>query len=360
MKKFRVGIIGCGAIANSKHMPTLAKMDDVEMVAFCDLIPEKAEEAAKKFGTPDAKCYTDYKELLADPTIDNVRVLTQNKNHCHITVDALNAGKHVICEKPMSITTEEAKQMVEAKNKSGKVLAIGYQHKFSPETRYAHAEAQKGNFGDMYHAKCQVLRRRGVPVWGVFIKKEEQGAGPLYDIATHGLDTLLYIMDNYEPRAILGVTYDKLKDNPDGSNMFGNWDPEEFNVEDSAFALIIMKNGASIILETSWLLNAIVDEGVRYAVSGTLGGVDNSGGKLKINNVKNGVKMVETPDFSSGNVSFFDGKSVSPVDLEQRNFFDAIEGKAELVNSPERALVVTQILEGIKISAETGKAIYFD
>ena len=360
MKKFRTGIIGCGGIANGKHMPTLAKMSDVEMVAFCDVIPERAAEAAKKYGTADAKCYTDYKELLADPTIDNVRVLTQNRLHAEITIAALEAGKHVICEKPMCITTEEAKAMIDARDRSGKVLAIGYQHKFDADVMYARAEAAEGAFGEIYHGKCQVLRRRGAPTWGYFLSKEEQGAGPLFDIATHALDVLLYIMDNYEPRSVLGVTYDKLKATPDGANPFGNWDVEKFTVEDSAFALITMKNGASIILETSWLLNAVVDEDVRYSVCGTLAGADNYGGKLKINSVKHGRKLLTNPDLSAGGVAFYEGASQKPTDLEQRNFFDAIEGKAELVNTPERALTVTAILEAIKISAESGKAVYFD
>ncbi len=360
MNKFKVGIIGCGGIANGKHMPTLAKMSDVEMVAFCDIIPERADAAKKKYGTPDSKVYTDYRELLADPEIDNVRVLTQNRLHPEITIAALNAGKHVICEKPMSIKSAEAQAMIDAKNKSGKVLAIGYQHKFSPEASFMRQESLNGELGEIYHGKCSVLRRRGAPTWGVFMDKNEQGAGPLFDIATHGLDVLLYVMDNYKPKSVMGVTYDKLKNSPDGANPFGNWDPEKFTVEDSAFGLITMQNGASIILETSWLLNAVADEGVRWSVCGTKAGADNAGGKLKINSVKNGRKLVTTPDFAAGGVAFYNGASQAPTDLEQRNFFDAIEGKAELVNTPERALVVTQILEAIQKSAETGKAVYFE
>lgn len=362
MKKFRVGIIGCGNIANGKHMPTLASFEDVEMVAFCDVIPERAEAARKKYGTADAKCYTDYRELLKDPSVDNVRVLTHNGMHCRITVDALNAGKDVICEKPMSITYAEAREMIEARDRSGKVLAIGYQHKFDPDAMYLKAEVESGALGDIYHGKCQVLRRRGAPTWGSFLSEKEQGAGPLFDIATHALDLLLYITDNYEPKAVMGVTHARLKDRPDGANPFGTWDPKDFTVEDSAFALITMKNGASFILECSWLLNAIMreGEGVRYTVCGTEAGADNFGGKLTVNSVKHGIKLTESPDFSVGGVAFSDGSAKTPVELEQRNFFDAIEGKAALVNTPERAAVVTHILEAIKISAKSGKAIYLD
>ena len=191
---------------------------------------------------------------------------------------------------------------------------------------------------------------------------DEQGAGPLFDIATHSLDLLLYVMDNYKPKSVLGVMHDKLKYTPDGANPFGNWDPERFTVEDSAFGMITMQNGASIILECSWLLNAVISEGegVRYSVCGTKAGADNYGGTFKLNSVKHGRKLVTTPDLSAGGVDFYGGSAPSPNTLEQRNFFDAIEGKAALVNTPERALVVTEILEAIKISSATGRAVYFD
>lgn len=359
MKKLKVGIIGCGGIANGKHMPTLAKMNDVELVAFCDLIPERAEKAAKEYGVEGARCYTDYHELLADAEIDNVHVLTQNRWHCKITVDALDAGKNVLCEKPMSITGDEAARMIEARDRSGKVLAIGYQHKFDADVMYVKSEAEKGTFGDIYHAKCRVLRRRGVPTWGVFTSAEESGAGPLFDIATHSLDALLYMMDNYKPRMVVGATYDKLKNKLDNANPFGNWKPEEFTVEDSAFGFITMENGASIILECSWLLNTLEATGVKYLMCGTEAGADNFTGELKINTVKNNRMTVETPDLSSGGVSFFEGAAQSNVELEQRNFINAILGKAELVNTPERGKVVTDILEAIKKSAESGSPVYF-
>ena len=110
----KIGIIGCGGIANSKHMPSLSKLKNVQLVAFCDLIEEKAVKAAKKFGTEDAKVYVDYKELLKDPEIEVVHVCTPNRSHSFITVDALHAGKHVMCEKPMAINYEEAKKMLDA------------------------------------------------------------------------------------------------------------------------------------------------------------------------------------------------------------------------------------------------------
>ena len=134
--KIKVGIIGCGGIANGKHLPALSHQKSrVDIIAFCDLILERAEKAAKEYGTPDAKVYTDYKELLKDERIDVVHVLTPNVAHCELTVAALEAGKHVMCEKPMAATPADAKKMLDAQKKSGKLLTIGYQNRYRQDSQ---------------------------------------------------------------------------------------------------------------------------------------------------------------------------------------------------------------------------------
>ena len=168
-KKVRIGVVGCGGIANGKHMPNLAKIPEVEMVAFCDIIPERAEKAAKKFGTEDAKTYTDYKELIKDETIDVIHVCTPNRSHSFITIDSLEAGKHVMCEKPMAKTYAEAKAMYEASVRTGKLLSIGYQNRQCGENLYAKAVCDAGEIGEIYYAKAVAIRRRAVPTWGVFL-----------------------------------------------------------------------------------------------------------------------------------------------------------------------------------------------
>lgn len=135
-KAIRIGFIGCGAIANKKHTQALSKIDGVEIVAFCDIIPERAEASAKEFGTPDAKTYTDYKELLKDESIEVVHVCTPNRSHSFITVDALEAGKHVMCEKPMAINSAEAQKMLDAAKRTGKKLTFGYQNINTPESLF--------------------------------------------------------------------------------------------------------------------------------------------------------------------------------------------------------------------------------
>lgn len=137
--KLQVAVIGCGGIANQKHFPALASQaDKCEMVAFCDIILERAEKAAKEYGTADAKAYEDYRELLKDPEIDVVHVCTPNVAHCPITVAAFEAGKHVLSEKPMAATTEDAQKMIDAWKKSGKKFTIGYQNRFRRDTQMLH------------------------------------------------------------------------------------------------------------------------------------------------------------------------------------------------------------------------------
>ena len=234
-KILRLGIIGCGGIANGKHMPAEKRNPRAEMVAFCDIIPERAQKAKEEYGTEDSAVYTDYKELLKDETIDAVLVLTHNKEHCRITVDALNAGKHVLCEKPMATTYEEAVKMIEAAKKNNKVLTIGYQNRWRPDSMYMKQMAKDGEFGEVYYAEAIAIRRRAVPTWGVFIDEEKQGGGPLIDIGTHALDLTLHMMDNYEPAYCVGKTFHKLNKNTETGNAWGDWDVDRFTAEDSAF-----------------------------------------------------------------------------------------------------------------------------
>ncbi len=356
----KVGIIGCGGIANGKHMPSLKKVKDCQMVAFCDIVRERAEKAAAEFGTPEAKVYTDYKELLADPEIDVVHVLTPNRAHSFITVDALDAGKHVMCEKPMAINSAEAQKMLDAQKRSGKLLSIGYQSRFRDDAMYMKQEAEDGVFGDIYYAKATALRRRAVPTWGVFLNKEEQGGGPLIDIGTHALDLTLWMMNNYKPKYCVGTTYHKLNNDTEQGNAWGPWDPEKFTVEDSAFGFVVMENGATVVLESSWALNYLDPREAITTVCGTKAGGDMMDG-LRINGIKHNRQYVEKPNFEAGGAAFFDGEGgESPADREERLWIEAVRGGAAPITKPEQAFVVTRILEGIYESARTGKPYYFD
>lgn len=358
-KKIKIGIIGCGGIANGKHMPSLAKIPEVEMVAFCDIVKDKAEEAAKKYGKEDAKIYEDYKELLKDESIDVIHVCTPNRSHSFITVDALEAGKHVMCEKPMAKTTEDARKMVDAAKRTGKKLTIGYQNRFRGDSRYLHQLCEKGELGEIYYAKAHAIRRRAVPTWGVFLNEFEQGGGPLIDIGTHALDLTLWMMNNYKPKYVVGNIYHKLSGTENAANAWGPWDPAKFTVEDSAFGFITMENGATIVLESSWALNSLEVGEAKTTLCGTEGGADMKDG-LRLNGEKLS-RLYETKvDFNAGGVDFYEGNSEDPAELEARQWIDCILYDKEPIVKPEQALIVTEILEAIYESANTGKPVYFN
>ena len=358
MKKLKVGIVGCGGIANGKHMPSMKATGRFEMVAFCDLIEEKAVKVKEEYGTPDARIYTDYQELIKED-LDAVYVLTPNICHAPITIAALKAGKNVMCEKPMATTYKDAKAMVDAAKETGKVLTIGYQSRYRADSRYLKRACENDDLGEIYYAKAHAVRRRAVPTWGVFLDAEKQGGGPLIDIGTHALDLTLWMMDNYEPESVTGSTFRKLADQKETGNAWGDWDPEVFTVEDSAFGFIKMKNGATIVLESSWALNTLDVEEATTSLCGTKAGADMKDG-LRINRVQYGKQCVEKPDMNASGVAFYDGDSDVPTEIEQVTFYNAIVNGAPLTVKPEQAMVVTQILEALYESAKQNKTVYFE
>lgn len=359
MKKVTVGIIGCGGIATAKHMPSLAKLDCVELTAFYDISEEKAKNAKEKFGSESAKVYSDYREMLQNESIDVIHVCTPNDSHAEISIAALEAGKHVNCEKPMAKTAAEARLMLEAAERTGKKLTISYQNRFRPDSQYLYQACRNGELGEIYFAKAHAIRRRAVPTWGVFLDEEKQGGGPLIDIGTHALDLTLWMMDNFEPKAVLGMAYHKLSQKKNAANAWGPWDPEKFKVEDSAFGMITMKNGATIILESSWALNTLDVGEAQCTLCGTEGGADMRDG-LRINGEKYGKLYTNHIQTDGKGVAFFDGQKEKDADVEMRQWIDCILNDKEPMVTPKQALVVSEILEAIYESSRTGKAVYFD
>ncbi len=367
-KKLQVAIIGCGGIANQKHFPALkTQSDKCEMVAFCDIVRERAEEAAKKYGGENARVYEDYRELLNDKTIDVVHVCTPNVSHSPITVAAFEAGKNVLCEKPMAATTEDAEKMMAAWKKSGKKFTIGYQNRFRKDTQTLHASCESGDLGEIYFAKAHAIRRRAVPTWGVFPDKSKQGGGPLIDIGTHALDITLWMMDNYDVDSVTGSVFEKLGHMEEATlgNMFGPWDPETYEVEDSAFGYIKMKNGATIFLESAWAINMKDSKEAATTLCGTkagaeiIGGMSKDGGYELIYNQTTHGQLTEERLSPGGTIAFFAGKSDKEEVLECEQWLNAIIEDKEPLVKPEQAFVVTKILDHIYKSAKEGREIKF-
>lgn len=361
-KKLRIAIIGCGGIANRKHLPALATKKEVcELVAFCDILIERAEKAKHEFGSEDAKVYTDYKELLKDESIDVVHVLTPNVSHSPITVAAFEANKHVMCEKPMADTTEAAAKMIEAWKKTDRKFTVGYQNRFRSEVQALYQSCRNGDLGEIYYGKAHAVRRRAVPTWGVFPNKALQGGGPLIDIGTHALDITLWTMDNYEPESVLGTVFHKMADQYEG-NMFGPWDPATFEVEDSAMGLIKFKNGASVYIEAAWAINLVDSREAATTLCGTLKGAEIKSGmsyesnELNYNYAKNGLLM-EEKNSTGGAIAYFEGNKKDEGVVECENWLDAIINDKEPLVKPEQAFTVTKILDAIYKSARLGKEI---
>ena len=348
MRNMRAGIIGCGGIANSKHLPAIKKMGKIDMVAFCDIIPERAEKAREEYGTEDAQVFTDYKELLK-LDLDAVYVTTPNREHSFISIDAMKAGKNVLCEKPMAKTSAEAKAMLDTAKETGKILTIGYQNRYRADSTYLKRACDNDELGDIYYAKAHAIRRRAVPTWG---------GGPWIDIGTHALDLTLWMMNNYEPDMVMGSVYKKLGDQTETANAWGDWNPEEYTVEDSAFGFIKMKNGATIVLESAWALNTLDVDEAKTSLCGTKAGADMKDG-LRINRVKYNKQIVEKPALDGEGVAFFDAEGEEPSVIEQETFYNAVMNGKDVVVKPEQAYVVTQILEAIYKSAATGEVVKF-
>lgn len=368
MNKVRIGIIGCGGIANHKHLPSLAAVADrATIVAFCDLIRERAESTRDAAGRPMAAVYTDYRELLADPDIDVVHVCTPNVSHSEITVAAFEAGKHVLCEKPMSHSTEEARLMLDAWRKSGKKFTIGYQNRFRPEVQTLHTSCQNGELGKIYYGKAIAIRRRQVPTWGVFPDKSLQGGGPLIDIGTHALDLTLWCMGNYDVESVVGSVNYELGhlESAAAGNFYGPWDTETFEVEDSAMGFVKFKNGATITVEASWALNILDSREASTTLCGTeMGAEIRSGASYKTDElIFNGTRHGQLVHESLSDVSavaYFEGRNDPPGVVEARQWMDVIINDTEPVVKPEEAFRVTQVLDAIYRSAAENRQIVLD
>ncbi len=259
MKKIRIGIIGNGGICKGAHVPTYLEDDRVEIVGVCDIIEERAQFLKDEY-FPDAKVYTDYKELLKDETIDSVDICTPNYLHSIIAVDAFKAGKHVFCEKPDAIDVTEVLKMQKAADEAGKVLMVMRNNRFVGASKYAKKYIDAGKMGDVYAARCGWQRRRGIPgKGGWFTTKAQSGGGPLIDLGVHMIDLAIWLMGNPTPVSVSANTYCKFADNDTSDSVnsdFGDKNSEgTFDVEDLAMGMIRFDNGAVLQIEFSWASN---------------------------------------------------------------------------------------------------------
>lgn len=254
--------------------------------------------------------------------------------------------------------------MVETAKRAGKKLTVGYQYRLRDDAQFLRQLVDDGRLGDIYMTKAHAVRRRGVPTWGVFTDKAKQGGGPLIDIGTHALDLALWYMGNYDVDSVTGSVFHKLGDKPEG-NIGGPWDPATFDVEDSAFGYITLKNGAAIFLESAWALNVREPKEACVTLMGTEGGADIEQRGLEFEVTLNHIlagRMALTSQTSSryfGGDAAAEGGFVGMGTLETRQWLEAIRDDSNPLVLPEQACRVTEILEAVYNSAASGQTIRF-
>ncbi|MCB9162500.1 MAG: Gfo/Idh/MocA family oxidoreductase, partial [Caldilineaceae bacterium] len=249
----KVGLIGVGGIART-HMPGWEASTDAEIVAGSDISGAALATWAATYGVD--RTSTDPADIINDPDIDIIDVCTPNMVHEELVIAALDAGKHVICEKPLAPTPDAIRRMIAARDETGKTLMTAQHFRFKGNSRAMKAEIETGTLGDIYHARSWMLRRGWIPARPGFIYKKNSGGGPTIDIGVHILDLTLWLMGNPQPVAVTGVADARLAHHP---GQFGAWQdidvPADFDVEDFAAAFVRFDNGATLVLEVSWFLH---------------------------------------------------------------------------------------------------------
>ncbi len=272
-KKLKVGLIGLGGIAHT-HVPGWAASPCTELVAGSDVNPTVFAAWQEKYGL--SRFYEDPCKLIEDPEIDIVDICSPNMYHAEQAIAALEAGKHVICEKPLAPTPDEIRKMIAARDRSGKKLMTAQHFRFRGVSQAMKAEIEAGALGEVYHARSWMLRRALLPVRDTFIYKAHSGGGPCIDIGVHILDLTLWLMGHPKPVAVSGVARAALAHHPGAFSAWGKAPvPAGMDVEDFAAAFVRFDTGATLILEVSWLLHHNTSgEAAKIWLYGTEGGCE--------------------------------------------------------------------------------------
>ncbi len=365
-KKVRVGIIGTGWIAES-HIIALKKQPDVEIVAGADIIPGKAKAFFEKFGVEGAKTdYKDGEEMVNDKSLklDAVSICTYNRQHAPCAIQALNAGVHVLLEKPFTVTLDEAVEVMKAEKKSGKVLSIGFQPRLDDNMIMVKDVVQSGVLGQIYYIQTGGGRRRGIPTpFGTtFIEDKTAGLGALADIGCYSLDMVLNAIGYPKPLTVSGYKSAFFGTDPNYSNYVKTGHPEYaklFGVDDFAAAFVRLEGGIILDFRIAWAMN--LDTAGDTIIYGTKGSLripstecwnGTIGGDLVIYHEVAG-KQVETkiPQIfpKPGDPTNFDKKI--------RTFLDACKNGTPAPVPSSQILYNQAILDGIAKSSDLGREI---
>lgn len=350
MDKIKVGVIGVGSIS-LEHLNAYQKHPNVEIYALCDLDSEQLNKRGEKFGIN--RLFTSAEEMLKLPELQAVSICTWNAAHAPLAIAALQAGKHVLCEKPMATNAKDAQAMANAAKESGKLLMIGFVRRYGNDCTILKDFINQGSFGDIYYAKATYLRRKGNP-GGWFGDKARSGGGPLIDLGVHVIDLTRYLMGNPKPVSVYGATFQKLFDRRDvksdpGYRAAGATDHDICDVEDLASAMIRYDNGSVVTVEASFSLNIAKPVG-RIELFGTKAGAKLEP-DLEIYTEMNGYMAdVKLPMKTSLD---FDGLFQNEIN----HFIDCIVNGSKCISPAEDGVTLMQILDAIYESAATGHEV---
>mgnify|MGYP001557269623 CR=1 FL=1 len=348
-KTLRVGIIGCGGISDM-HFRTLKEMPDVEVVAAVDPFTDRLRKVQEKYAV--AEVFQDWKDMLRSVPLDGVDVCAPNAVHAAAVIDALNAGCHAITEKPMARTPAECQAMIDAAKKNERKLAIAFQYRFHPYTRFLAQARDEGDLGKIMFAKCLGLRRRGIPNWGVFGQKALQGGGPLIDLGVHIIEMAHYVMGSPQPRAASGNIWTYFGNKPSAiCYAWPGWDHATYTVEDLAIGQIRFDNGAILQVEASFV--AHIEKDVwNFSLMGERGGctwepptvfTDRAGHMI---------------NYSPAHTA--DGSFAALFQMKLRNWVDACLHDRPLEAPGEAGMAVQKMIDGIYRSAAEGREVAID
>ncbi len=350
MAKIKVGIIGVGNIAEC-HINGYLHNPDVELYAFCDINEERLKAKGEKYGI--TRLFTDKDEMLKLAEIDAVSVCTWNAAHAECTIAALNAGKNVICEKPMAMNAQEAEQMKAAAEKNNKLLMIGFVRRYGNDCSILKDFIDNGFFGDIYYTKATYLRRNGCP-GGWFGDKSRSGGGPLIDLGVHVIDLTRYLAGCPKPVSVYGATFDKLGNRPGvkkdpGSYRASDANDDVFNVEDFATAMVRYDNGMVLSIEAAFSLNLKKDTGT-IEMFGTKAGAKLDP-DLEIYTNMNG--YMTNVELSMPTALSFEGL----FENEINHYVDCVKNGTKCISPAEDGVMLMKILDAIYESAKTGHEV---
>ena len=348
MSILKVGLVGVGGISHT-HMPGWAASEEAEVVAGSDISSEALEQWGALHNV--SRLTTNADELFSDPDIDIIDLCVPNMYHAPLAIAALEAGKHVICEKPLAPTPQDIKRMIAARDKAGKQLMTAQHFRFAGVSQAMKAEIETGTLGDVYHARGWMLRRNGLIPTATFIEKKHSGGGPCIDIGVHILDLTLWLMGNPRPVAVSGVADARLAHLP---GAFATWRegliPGSFDVEDYAVAFVRFETGATLVLEVSWLLHHdIRGEDMQAWIYGDAGGCHWPSAQFLDTNYT-------TRQFNNRTLQLTQDK-MEPHALECVEFAKAIAAGAPSPVPAEQSLQVLAILDGIYRSQAEGREV---